>query len=62
MAASKSWDLFRIDHKTAFRQGQSQDVNRDVVRQLPQEAGHPPYIAARLKKLAHGINDASRRW
>ena len=38
------------------------DVNRDVVCQLPPEAGHPPDIAARLKKPAHGMNDASRRW
>ena len=35
---------------------------RDVVCQLPPEAGHPPYIAARLKKLAYGMNDAPRRW
>ena len=42
MAASKSWDLFHIDLKTAFSQGQSYDVNRDVVCHLPPEAGHPP--------------------
>ena len=59
MAASRSWDIFHIDLKTAFRQGQSHDVTRDVVRQLPPETGHPTYIAARLKKPAHGMNDAS---
>ena len=37
-------------------------MNRDVVCQLPPEAGHPPHVAARLKKLACGINDASRSW
>ena len=58
MAASKGWDLFHIDLKTAFLQGQSYDVNRDVVCQLPPEAGHPPFIAARLKKLAYGMKDA----
>ena len=42
MAASNSWDLFHIDLKTAFLQGQSYDVNRDVVCQLTPEAGHPP--------------------
>ena len=47
MAASKGWDLFRIDLKTASLQGQSYDVNRDVVCQLPPEAGHPPHIDAR---------------
>ena len=61
-AASKSWDLFHIDLKTAFLQGQSYDVNRDVVCQLPPEAGHPPHVAARLKKPACGMNDAPRRW
>ena len=62
MAASKGWDLFHIDLRAAFLQGQSRDVNRDVVCQLPPEAGHPPYIAARLKKLAKGMNDAPQRW
>ena len=37
-------------------------MNRDVVCQLPPEAGHPPYIAARLKKPAYGKTDALRRW
>ena len=50
MAASKGWDLFHVDVKSAFLQRQSYDVNRDVVCQLPSEAGHPPYIAARFKK------------
>ena len=36
-------------------------MNRDVVCQLPPEAGHPPYIAARLKKPSYGMNDAPRR-
>ena len=62
MAASKGWNIFHIDLDTAFFQGQSSGVNRDVVCQLPPEAGHPPYTAARLKKLACGMNDVSRRW
>ena len=37
-------------------------MNRDNVCQLPPEAGHPPYIAARLKTPAYGMNDAPRRW
>ena len=44
MAANKSWDLFHIVLKTTFLQGQSNDVNRDVVCQLP------------LKKPAYGMN------
>ena len=58
----KSWDLFHIDLKTAFFQGQSYDVNRDVVCQLPPETSHPPCIAARLKKPAYGLNNTPGRW
>ena len=52
MEASKSWKIFHSDFKTAVFQGQSYDVNRDVVCQLPPEAGPPPFITARLKKPA----------
>ena len=62
MAASKDWDLSRIYLKTALRQGQSYDVNRDVACQSPPDTSHPPRIAATLKKPAFGMNDASRRW
>ena len=62
MAASQGWNLFHIDLKKALLQGQSYDVNGDVVCQLPPEAGHPPYIAARLKKPAYGMKDATRGW
>ena len=61
MAASQGCNLFHIDLKTAFLQGQSHYVNRGVVCQLPPEAGHAPFIAARLKKPAYGMNDAARR-
>ena len=37
-------------------------MNRDVVCHLLPEAGQPLYIAARLKKVAHVVNDAHRRW
>ena len=57
ITANKGWDLLHFDLKTVFLQRQSYDVNRDVVCQLPPEAGHPPKIAARLKKP-----DAPRRW
>ena len=58
IAAKHGWNLFRIDLKTAFLQGQSYDVKRDVMCQLPPEASHPPYIAAKFKKPAYGMNDA----
>ena len=37
-------------------------MNHDFVCQVPPAAGHPPDIAARLKKPAYGMNDAPRRW
>ena len=60
-AASKGWNLFHIDLKTASLQRQSYDVNRYVVGQLPPEASNPPYIAARLKKPWWNILDMSLR-
>ena len=62
MAASNYRTCLHIDLRTAFLQGQSYDVNRDVVCQLPPDAGHPPCIAARLKKPAYGMDGAPRRW
>ena len=62
MAATEQWHLVHIDLKTAFLQGEAYDHVRDVVCQLPREAGYPSYIGARLKKPAYGMNDAPRRW
>ena len=62
LAANKGWDLFHIDLKSAFVQGESYDVSRTVICQLPPEAGYPAHIGARLKRLAYGLNDAPRRW
>ena len=61
-AADKYWSVSHMDLKTAFLQGEEYDNCRDVVCQLPPEAGHPPHIAARLKKPTYGMNDAPRRW
>jgi hypothetical protein len=62
MAATNVWEVRHIDLKTAFLQGEHYDQLRDVICQLPPEAGHPPHIGARLKKPAYGLNDAPRRW
>jgi hypothetical protein len=51
-----------MDLKTAFLQGETYDVLRDVVCQLPPASGHPPHMSARLKKPAYGMNDAPRCW
>ena len=62
LAANKGWDLFHIDLKTAFLHGEYYDVSRNVICQLPLEAGYPAHIGARLKRPAYGLNDAPRRW
>ena len=62
LAADRNWDLFNVDLRTAFFQGESYDSAQDVICQLPLEAGYPPYIGARLKRTAYGLNDAPRRW
>ena len=62
MAAIQGWTLTHIDLKTAFLQGEAYGNTRDVICQLPPEAGYPPYIGARLTKPAYGMNDAPRRW
>ena len=61
-AANKSWNLFHMDLKTAFLQGEAYDNTRDIICQVPPEMGYPPYIVALMKKPAYGLNDAPRRW
>ena len=60
-AASNGWSFRHIDLKTAFLQGESYAPDRDVVCQLPPEAGTPWYLATQLKKPAYGMN-APRKW
>ena len=61
-AANCGHTLRHIDLKTAFLQGQAFDKDRDVVCQLPPEAGYPNYMGARMKKCGYGLNDAPRKW
>ena len=61
-AANNDWDIVHIDLKTAFLQGERFDTYRDIVCQLPPEAGLPKHMAARLKRAAYGLNDAPRLW
>ena len=61
-AANLGYDVGHIDLKTAFLQGEAFDAHRDVICQLPPEAGHPAYMGARLKGAAYGLNDAPRLW
>ena len=61
-AANNNWQIMHIDLKTAFLQGEYFGDVRDVVCQIPKEAGYPPYMAAKLKRAAYGLNDAPRLW
>ena len=61
-AANNNWDIVHIDLKTAFLQGEAYDETRNVICQIPPEAGYPPYMGARLKKPAYGLKDAPRKW
>jgi len=60
--ADELCSVHHIDLKTAFLQGEEYDHQREVVCQLPPEAGYKPWIAARLKKPAYALKDAPRRW
>ena len=51
-----------MDLKTAFLQGEAYDNTQDIICQVPSEMGYPPYIGARMKKPAYGLNDAPRQW
>ena len=62
LAANEKWDLTHMDIKTAFLQGETYDDNRNLIVQLPPEAGHPWYMVARMKKPAYGLVEAPRRW
>ena len=62
LAANYGWDIVHMDLKTAFLQGERDDETRNIICALPKEAGHPPHMAARMKKPAYGLNDAPRRW
>ena len=61
-AANEGWNIFHMDLKTAFLQGEAYDQTRDIMCQIPPEMGYPPHIGARVKKPAYGLNDAPRRW
>ena len=62
VAANNLWDLYHIDLKTAFLQGEAYDESRDIICELPKESNLPWYMCARMKKPAYGLNDAPRRW
>ena len=62
-AANQIWDLFHLDLKTAFLQGEHYNLSsRMVVVQLPQDIGLPTWMVGLCLRPAYGLNDAPRRW
>ena len=62
LAANHYWDLFHVDLKTAFLQGEDFDPVRSVFVKLPPDLGLPPWIVGRCVRPVYGLNDAPRRW
>ena len=46
-AANQGWDIYHMDLKTAFLQGEAYDESRDIICQIPPECGYPPHIGAK---------------
>ena len=62
-AANNFWDLFHLDLKTAFLQGEHYNLeSRSVVIQLPPDIGLPPWMVGVCLRPVYGLNDAPRRW
>ena len=62
-AANRYWDLFHLDLKTAFLQGEHYNLSsRSVVVQLPPDIGLPPWMVGLCLRPVYGLNDAPRRW
>ena len=62
-AANNFWDLFHLDLKTAFLQGEHYNLSsRSVVVQLPPDIGLPTWMVGLCLRPVYGLNDAPRRW
>ena len=62
-SANNFWDLFHLDLRTAFLQGEHYNLeSRSVVIQLPHDIGLPPWMVGVCLRPVYGLNDAPRRW
>ena len=62
-AANHFWDLFHLDLKAAFLQGEHYNLSsRMVLVQLPQDIGLPTWMVGLCLRPVYGLNDAPRRW
>ena len=51
LAANYSWDLYHMDLKTAFLQGEAYDETRDIMCQIPPEYGYRRISVLGLRNL-----------
>ena len=59
VAAGKKWQLFRMDVKNAFING---DLLKEVYMKPPPSYAHPPNKVCRLCRALYGLKQASRAW
>ena len=62
-APNHYWDLFHLDLKTAFLQGEQYNLSsRMVVVQLPPDIGLPTWMVGLCHRPVYGLHDAPRKW
>lgn len=59
VAASREWQLFLMDVKNAFLNG---DLTEEVYMQPPPGYDHPPRKVCRLCRALYGLKQAPRAW
>ncbi|GKV10110.1 hypothetical protein SLEP1_g21521 [Rubroshorea leprosula] len=59
IAAAKRWNLFQMDVKNAFLNG---DLAEEVYMKPPHGVEHPPNNVCRLKQALYGLKEAPRAW
>uniref|UniRef100_A0A2N9I8W4 Integrase catalytic domain-containing protein n=1 Tax=Fagus sylvatica TaxID=28930 RepID=A0A2N9I8W4_FAGSY len=59
VAASRQWQLFQMDVKNAFLNG---DLSEEVYMQPPPGLSHPPDKVCRLRRALYGLKQAPRAW
>lgn len=59
VAASKKWELYQMDVKNAFLNG---ELTEEVYMRPPQGYDHPPNKVCRLRRALFGLKQAPRAW
>jgi hypothetical protein len=59
VAYVRRWDLFQMDVKNAFLNG---DLSEEVYMQPPPRYNHPPHKVCRLCGASYGLKQAPGAW